>query len=224
MRMLLVVLSLVLHLFYLRYVVLYILSPFLFCFSFTRENLYACNYRRSRRQERTKIKQARIKRVSYRFFFFFFFKFSLESLPLFGRVIKTLLIVHPSLLFVCCLSISVLVVVLFTVHCKMDSSPIVTTHTNNKSKSSRKSLISPSKISSKSLNPEGTRRRKPLSPRDPQSLRDTFHSLKLEHHTFALFLFSFLPLLLSLSLSLSFSFFSLTLSLSFPFCFFSSFP
>lgn len=33
----------------------------------------------------------------------------------------------------------VLVVVLFTVHCKMDSSPIVTTHTNNKSKSSRKS-------------------------------------------------------------------------------------
>ena len=155
---------------------------------------------------------------------FFFFKFSLEPLPLFGRVIKTLLIVHPSLLFVCCLSISVLVVVLFTVHCKMDSSPIVTTHTNNKSKSSRKSLISPSKISSKSLNPEGTRRRKPLSPRDPQSLRDTFHSLKLEHHTFALFLFSFLPLLLSLSLSLSFSFFSLTLSLSFPFCFFSSFP
>lgn len=102
----------------------------------------------------------RIKRVSY---LFFFFKFFLESLPLFARVIKTLLIVHPSLLFVCCLSISVLVVVLFTVHCKMDSSPIVTTHTNNKSKSSRKSLISPSKISSKSLNPEGTRRRKPLS-------------------------------------------------------------
>lgn len=42
------------------------------------------------------------------------------------------------------LSISVLVVVLFTVHCKMDSSPIVTTHTNNKSKSSRKSSLSPS--------------------------------------------------------------------------------
>lgn len=32
--------------------------PFLFCFLFTRENLYACDYRRSRRQERTKIKQA----------------------------------------------------------------------------------------------------------------------------------------------------------------------
>lgn len=34
---------------------------------------------------------------------------------------------------------------LFTVHCKMDSSPIVTTHTNDKSKSSRKSLVRPTK-------------------------------------------------------------------------------
>lgn len=32
--------------------------PFPFCFLFTRENLYGCDYRRSRRQERTKIKQA----------------------------------------------------------------------------------------------------------------------------------------------------------------------
>lgn len=43
-----------------------------------------------------------------------------------------------SILFAVC-QLVVLVVVLFTVHCKMDSSPIVTTHTNNKSKSSRKS-------------------------------------------------------------------------------------
>lgn len=61
------------------------------------------------------------------------------------------MIEHPPLFLFFCLSISVLVVVLFTVHCKMDSSPIVTTHTNNKSKSSRKSFVSQSDFQVKTL-------------------------------------------------------------------------
>lgn len=60
----------------------------------------------------------------------------------------------------CCLSISVLVVVLFTVHCKMDSSPIVTTHTNNKSKSSRKSFVSQNNLRPKFSRPKGGKKKK----------------------------------------------------------------
>lgn len=101
--------------------------------------------------------------------------------------------------FVCCLSISVLVVVLFTVHCKMDSSPIVTTHTNNKSKSSRKSLISPNKTTGEKRTETHTLSfslsRKSIRSFDRQKC-DTF---TLEHETrcpFSTFLFLFYSSLL----------------------------